>query len=215
MISIVIPSFNQQDFLGEAIESALDQGEVIVVDDGSTNDSLSLARKYPVRVISQVNKGLASARNTGIMNAKGDYILFLDSDDLLLEGSVEKIEKVIKETKADVVAPSFKCFGLNQDIVQLIPNPTIADFKQGNRLGYCAAIKRDTLLEVGGYNPKMIWGFEDYDLWFDLLKRGKKIITIPEVLWLYRVREHSMITESNKHSAELWTQMKRNHPEIL
>lgn len=93
-------------------------------------------------------------------------------------------------------------------------NPTIEDFKTGNRIGYCSAIKREALLEVGGYNPKMIWGAEDYDLWFDLLKRGKKIVTIPEILWLYRVKENSMWTETQKHQMEFTEQIKKNHPQI-
>lgn len=219
MISIIIPNYNQGQFLLEAIESALNQTyddfEVIVVNDGSTDNSLEIVRKYPVRIIDQTNKGLASARNTGIMNSKGDYLLFLDADDILLENCLEVIARTIKETNSEVISPSFKCFGLNNDQIILIPNPTIEDFKQGNRVGYCSAIKRETLLEVGGYNPKMVWGAEDYDLWFDLLKRGKKITTIPEILWLYRTKHSSMWTETQKHQKEFMEQIYKNHPQIF
>lgn len=217
MISIVIPSYNQQEYLVDAIESALNQTvkcEVIVVDDGSTDNSLEIARKYPVKVISQVNKGLSSARNTGIMNSTGDYILPLDADDILLPTCVEKIVATIKETEADIVSPSFKCFGRGNETVILTPNPTIQDFKVGNRVGYCSAIKREALLEVGGYSSKMIHGWEDYHLWFNLLIRGKKIATTPEVLWLYRTKEKSMWTESTKHSEELWLQIKKDFPTL-
>lgn len=229
MISIIIPSYNQQDYLVDAIESTLNQtarvDEIIVVDDGSTDNSLEIARKYEpkIKVISQVNKGLASARNTGIMNTHPydpqvpegtEYILFLDADDILLPNCIERIYDIERESHADIISPSFKCFGKAQDEVILMPSPTIADFKTGNRVGYCSAIRREALLEIGGYNPKMVWGWEDYDLWFDLLKRGKKMVTIPEVLWLYRTKEVSMITEANKHSDELWAQIKKNHPEI-
>ncbi len=96
-ISIVIPSYNQQEYLPDAIESAIKQGcEVIIVDDGSTDNSLAIAQKYPVKVVSQVNKGLASARNCGIMNATTDYVLFLDADDILEDNAVERIEFYIK-----------------------------------------------------------------------------------------------------------------------
>lgn len=214
-ISVIIPSYNQQEYLADAIESVLDQTEeIIVIDDGSTDNSLKIARKYPVKVISQANKGLASARNTGIMNASGDYILPLDADDLLIEGAIDRLIEEIEKTNADIVSPSFKCFGLNNDEVILIPNPTVQDFKLGNRVGYCSAIRRDALLEIGGYNPKMVWGAEDYDLWFDLLKRGKKLVTIPEPLWLYRVKESSMWTETAKHKVEFMNQIMKNHPEI-
>ena len=224
MISIIIPSYNQQEYLPQAIESALGQAypvEVIVIDDGSTDSSLEVAKKYEkqswgysCKVVSQVNKGLASARNTGIMNATGDWILPLDADDMLLENCIEKILPVIRETEADIIAPSFKCFGLNSDPIVLMPNPTIADFKAGNRIGYCSAIRKSALLEVGGYNPKMVWGAEDYDLWFDLLKRGKKLVTIPEILWLYRTKPSSMWTETAKHKDEFMDQIKINHPEL-
>uniref|UniRef100_A0A6M3Y4Z7 Putative glycosyltransferase n=1 Tax=viral metagenome TaxID=1070528 RepID=A0A6M3Y4Z7_9ZZZZ len=211
-VSIVIPSYNQSNFLPSAIESALEQKcEVIVVDDGSTDGSLEIAKGYKgVKVISQVNKGLASARNTGIMNAKGDYCLFLDADDIMLEKCVERILEVAKETDADVIAPSFKCFGVaNQELI-LMPNPTLEDFKTGNRIAYCSAIKRKVLLAVGGYSPRMAKGYEDFHLSFNLLTRGYKFVTIPEVLWLYRVREDSMITESVKHHDELMAQIQKD-----
>lgn len=208
-ISIVIPSYNQQEYLADCIESTISQGayEVIVVDDGSTDNSLEIAKKYPVKVISQVNKGLASARNTGIMNVTGDYILFLDADDMLLEGAVDKIQTIINQNSASVVAPSFKTFGVVNESIILMENPTVEDFKDGNRIGYCAAIKRSDLLEIGGYSPKMTYGWEDYHLWFNLLARGKKIVTIPEVLWLYRTKERSMIHEANEHREELFAQI--------
>lgn len=219
MISIIIPVFNGQEWLADAIESALSQKiprEVIVINDGSTDKSLNIAERFLpfVKIISQVNKGLASARNTGIMNSCEEYILPLDADDILLENCVERIREVAKETNTDIIAPSFKEFGLsNREVI--LGNPTLEDFKTANRIGYCAAIKRSALLEVGGYNPKMVWGAEDYDLWFDLLKRGKKLITIPEVLWLYRTKQNSMWTETAKHYDEFMKQIKINHPEVF
>lgn len=216
-VSVVIPAYNQAEFLPDAIESALSQTlypddcEVIVVNDGSTDATAEIVKNYPVKAVHQVNKGLASARNTGIMNATGEYILPLDADDLLEDNCAEKLYGIAEQTKADVVAPSFKCFGKHQDLVILIPSPSLEDFKVGNRIGYCSLIKRATLLEVGGYSPKMVWGFEDYHLWFDLLRRGKRIVTTPDVLWLYRTKEHSMIHDANEHREELMAQIKKDH----
>lgn len=214
MISVVITSYNYAQFLADSIQSALQADEVIVVDDGSTDKSLEVARRFPVKVISQVNKGLSSARNTGIMNAKGDYILFLDADDILLDGAVEKIRRVAAETNADVISPSFRCFGMYNNEIILMSNPKVEHFKTGNRVGYCSAVKKDVLLEVGGYSPRMWVGYEDYHLWFDLLSRGKNIVTIPEVLWLYRTKEKSMITESIKHHEELMAQIAKDFPQL-
>lgn len=217
MITIGITCHNHQDYIADAIQSALDQttqAEVIVVDDGSTDNSLNIIKKFPVKWIHQNNKGLPSARNTLIMNMNGEYLLPLDSDDMLLENCVEKIEEAIKNTNADVIAPSFKTFGKESADVILMSNPTIHDFKIANRIGYCSAIKRSVLQEVGGYSPRMFWGYEDYALWIDLLKRGKSIVTIPEKLWLYRTKETSMLTESVKHHEELIGQIMKDNPEV-
>ena len=221
MISIVIPSYNQQEFLSDALDSALWQNahEVIMVDDGSTDNSLKIAEGYwkkgGLKLISQVNKGLSAARNTGVMNATGDYVLFLDADDILLEGAVSKIQKVIDETGADIVAPSFKCFGLNNEPVILMANPKLEDFKPGNRIGYCQAIRRDVLLEVGGYSPRMALGYEDLHLTYNLLTRGKKLVTIQEVLWLYRTKPNSMIQTAMQHHGELMAQIQKDFPDAF
>lgn len=216
-VSIIIPCFNHEKYVADAIESALYQtipSEVIFINDGSTDNSLEIARRYPIRIVDQVNKGLASARNTGIMWATGGFVLPLDSDDILLPDAVEIILKAAKvNPDADVIAPSFKCFGLNNSEVILMQNPTLEDFKGGNRIGYFSAVKRQALLEVGGYSPKMTWGWEDMALWINLLSRGKKIVTLKEILVLYRTKEISMITEANKHSEELMAQIRKDFPQ--
>lgn len=228
MISIIIPVYNGAEWIEEAVESAVKQftcGELfdklccplIIVDDGSTDSSLEIIKKYQIdypqlKIISQVNKGLASARNTGIMNSKSEYCLFLDADDILLDDCILKIQNKIEETDADIITASFKEFGLSDREVILMSNPTIEDFKTGNRIGYCAAIRRSALLEIGGYSPRMTFGYEDYHLWFDLLTRGKQIVTIPEVLWMYRTKEKSMITEAQKHHEELMAQIRKDFP---
>lgn len=220
-ISVIIPSYNQQEYLNDAIESVLSQTikphEIILIDDGSTDHSLEIAKKYEpeIKVISQVNKGLPSARNTGIMNATGDYVLPLDADDVALENWIERISQTIEQTNADIVSPSFKAFGVNNGKVILMSNPTIDDFKLANRIAYCSAVKREVLLEVGGYSPRMIFGYEDLHLWFDLLKRGKIIITIPEVLWLYRTKEVSMMNDSLAHHEELLQQIAKDFPDVF
>ena len=219
-ISVVIPVFKQSEYLGQTIESVLSQTlkphEIIIIDDGSPDDSFNVASSYPVKIIRQVNKGLASARNTGIMNSTGDWLLFLDADDMLLENCIEKISEVIERNPdADIIAPSLKNFGIDNTSITLMVNPTLEDFKIANRIGYFSAIRRTKLLEVGGYNPKMTWGFEDYDIWFDLLKRGAKLITLPDILILYRVKKDSMLTEAFKHQDELMAQIKKNHPEVF
>lgn len=211
MITISISSHNQQDYLPEAIESALRQPncEVIVVDDGSTDNSLDIAKSYRIKVISQVNKGLPSARNTGLMNAQGDWLLYLDADDILLDNCVETIEKYINND-VDIIAPSFKEFGISNREVVLMDNPTIEDFKEANRIGYFSLVRKSKLLEIGGYSPRMIHGYEDYHIWFNLLTRGAKLKTIQDILVLYRTKEHSMIHDALEHNHELMGQINKD-----
>jgi glycosyltransferase involved in cell wall biosynthesis len=220
-VSILIPSFNQEAYLAEAIESALSQThpcEIIIVDDGSTDGSLMLAQQYEpeVKVVRQVNKGLASARNTGIMNASGDYILPLDADDILLPNCVERLLQVAKETEADVIGPSFQCFGVGDTVVILHPQPTLAHFRVGNHLGYFSLIKKAALLEIGGYSSRMVEGYEDLHLWVNLLSRGKRIETVPEVLVKYRTKSVSMWKNAVKnHHVKLMEQIYKDFPTFL
>jgi glycosyltransferase involved in cell wall biosynthesis len=94
MVSVIIPCYNQASFLGEAIQSVLDQTyrqfEIIVIDDGSPDNIAEIIKGYPqVRLLKQANAGAAVARNNGMAHSCGDYLLFLDSDDRLMPGALE------------------------------------------------------------------------------------------------------------------------------
>lgn len=222
-ISVVIPCWNQADYLAESIDSVLAQTrkphEIIVVNDGSPDATRYVAGQYPdVRYVEQTNRGLSSARNTGIMNMTGDWFFPLDADDMMVDGCLERVaETIIQNPWADIVAPSLQCFGKFNQTVILMENPTIDDFKlkdgkPQNRIGYFSAVKKEALLEAGGDSSKMVWGWEDMALWIDLLYRGKKIKTIQEPLILYRTKEHSMIHEANAHATELTKQLLKDFP---
>ena len=217
-VTIAIPCYKQAEYLPEAIESALNQTykniEVIVVNDGSPDQAEEVAKRYPVRLINQVNKGLASARNTALMNATGDFFLPLDADDMLVDICVEKLLKRQIETGADIVGPSMRTFGLSQETIILDPQPKLKDFLSGNRLGYFSMIRTSALKEIGGYSPRMEEGWEDYHGWFNLLTRGYTAVTVPEPLVLYRTKKESMWRESTKHSKKLWTQIFKDFPDL-
>jgi glycosyltransferase involved in cell wall biosynthesis len=94
LISVIVPCYNQAHFLTEAIESILSQAyphyEIVVIDDGSTDNTAEVAGRYPgVRCLRQENRGLAAARNTGLRKSNGDYLVFLDADDRLLPHALE------------------------------------------------------------------------------------------------------------------------------
>jgi glycosyltransferase involved in cell wall biosynthesis len=101
LVSVVIPCYNANRYLAEAIESVLLQTypriEIIVVDDGSTDETARIARSYPVHYIYQANRGISAARNTGIRHCQGEYVLFLDHDDRLLPRAVEIGVRLLEE----------------------------------------------------------------------------------------------------------------------
>jgi glycosyltransferase involved in cell wall biosynthesis len=94
LVSVVIPTYNYAHFIGEAIDSAFSQSyrdfEIVVVDDGSTDNTKEFVSRFPdVRYLYQTNKGIAAARNAGLLNSRGDYLVFLDADDRLLPNCLE------------------------------------------------------------------------------------------------------------------------------
>jgi glycosyltransferase involved in cell wall biosynthesis len=101
LVSVVLPCYNSSRYLAEAIESVLLQTypriEIIVVDDGSTDETARIARSYPVHYIYQENRGISGARNTGILHCQGEYVLFLDHDDRLLPRAVEIGVRLLEE----------------------------------------------------------------------------------------------------------------------
>lgn len=98
--SIIIPVYNVEKYIKKCLDSVFKQTEkdfeVIVVNDGTKDNSMDIVKKYPVRIITQKNQGLSAARNTGVGKAKGDYIIFLDSDDYLNNRLLENISKSLK-----------------------------------------------------------------------------------------------------------------------
>lgn len=112
LFSIVIPVYNGEKYIGECIESILNQSineyEIIIVDDGSTDSTFSLCKEYVknyrnIRLFHQENKGVVFARAKGAAMAKGEYLLFCDSDDKIYSKTLELIRNVILETHSEVI----------------------------------------------------------------------------------------------------------------
>ena len=211
LVSIIIPCYNRENYITDALNSALNQTyeniEIIVVDDGSTDNSVAVLTKYgdKINLIQQKNKGVSAARNTGLRLASGDYIIFLDSDDWLSEDLVEHhIQMSQKWPEVDIFCSDFKNINeMNQlgeinksnwpeqpdtpiELFLLFPPPFPA----------CELYKATTIKRLGGYDEDMK-GFADSTLRLNVILSGGKVMRTPNGYAVYRRVENS-ITKSGK-----------------
>lgn len=201
--TIVIPCFNYGQYLTDAIESALAQTypcEIIVVDDGSTDDTAEVAERYPVTLIRRPNMGLPAARNAGIRAAKSTHILPLDADDKL---APECVERMLSSSRNAIVRSCARLFGDVDRTWMPGGGLALANFVEANRAASCSLFPRAAWEAAGGYDESMRDGYEGWDLWVRLIHAGVLVATVSEVSWFYRKHGASMVTHSNANYDEL------------
>lgn len=193
-ISVIIPCYNQGQYLEESVQSVLNQTfkdlEIIIVDDGSTDqatiDILNNFDMPKTRIIHTTNQKLAMARNNGIKEANGQYIFPLDSDDKIGAKYLELANDILDNNpEIGIVYCKAEFFGAIEGAWNLplynFPNILIC-----NSI-FCSALYRKSDWEnVGGYNPNMLHAYEDWDFWLSLISLGVKVHRIDEVLFYYR-----------------------------
>ena len=222
-VSIIIPCYQQAHFLREAVGSVIAQTfidwEIIIVNDGSPDDTATVVRQIiadqPDRRIhlhEQANQGLAMARNNGIRAARGRFILPLDADDLLAPEFLARTVPILETTPSvAIVYTDYVRFGANNGL-ELVGEWTVDHLRENNQLAYCSLYRREVWEAVGGYNPNMTWGYEDWDFWLGAAERGLLAWRVHEPLLHYRVKSGSMYTKAMEHDAELRARMVLNHP---
>jgi glycosyltransferase involved in cell wall biosynthesis len=224
-VSIIIPVFNGQRFIHDAIESALGQTyknkEVIVVDDGSTDITWNIVRSYRFRAMGiwQKNSGASAARNNGIANSSGEFILPLDADDRIDPLYLEKTVPLMSDSAVGVVTTQYQCFE-NDDRTFRPVNPTLTLETADNVIPVCSLIRRSAFDQTPGYTSRFVdvngvgaIGYEDWNLWLDILKRGWKVAVVDEPLFHYRVKVAP--TWKKEPSDESLRQIIRSlHPEL-
>lgn len=202
-VAVVITTYNHAHFLGEAIESALAQthtaAQVIVVDDGSTDDPAGVTAGYPaVQLICQENQGLAAARNTGLRAAEAEYVLFLDADDRLFPGAVAAGLACFAASPgcAFVYGAHRRVDKAGAPLGGVRYSPAGADgyagLLGGNLVAMHATVlyRRDALSAAGGYDADLR-RCEDYDLYLRLARDGR-IASHPELVAEYRWHDSNM-----------------------
>ncbi|MCK5294944.1 MAG: glycosyltransferase family 2 protein [Arcobacteraceae bacterium] len=182
-ISVIIPSYNRAEFLPKTIESILNQtvkvNEIIVVDDGSTDNTQEVIKEYDIKYIYQENSGVSSARNAGIKSAVNDWITFLDSDDIWETTKIEKQIEFYKNNKTIKFSYTDELWKFNNKIIkqnknqQKLQNSTFVDNISLCKIGTSTVfIHKYILDEVGLFDEKLI-ACEDYDLWLRILRKYK------------------------------------------
>ena len=206
LVSVVIPCFNQGQYLRQAIDSVLAQTlqdcEILVVNDGSTDPLTSAVfaelQESGIHVIHTDNQGLAAARNNGIRRATGKYILPLDADDRIGPQYLEKAAAVLENNpEIGVVYCRARLFGA-VETEWALPGYSLTEMLQDNVIFCTAMFRRSDWELVGGYDPGMVYGWEDYDFWLSLIERGRGVHQIPETLFYYRVASDSMVRSKEK-----------------
>lgn len=186
-VSIIIPCYKQAQYLREAILSCLNQEikphEIIVINDGSPDNTSEIAKQYPVKLIEQDNLGLPAARNSGILASTGDWILCLDADDKLREDFIGKFLNI----DSDIVCVGVQEFGTKDRRWYSRPEQlTIESMTKENATNCSCPFKRTVWDSIGGFNELMRGGKEDWDFYPRALSAGFKITPISDYLLFYR-----------------------------
>lgn len=214
ILSIVVPVYNVEKYIHGCINSIIDNFyngiEVILVDDGSKDSSSKICDEYVTKydyisVIHKENGGLSSARNTGIRKANGEYIWFVDSDDYIKEGSIEKIIKNINN-HMDLILGSYCDVLPSGDIIEdglLEPEKGIKAYEYFYNIGSCSyaafrlICKRSFILENNLFFTEGIY-HEDEDWTPRVLCSATSFCVIPGTIYYYKVgNPQSIITTPN------------------
>ena len=223
-ISVIVPVYNAEKYLEETVKSLINQTmneiEIIFVNDGSTDNSLNILNKYKkenVKIINQSNKGVIEARIVGFNQATGNYITFVDNDDILDKDMYKKMYSKAKEENADVVICNYSFYpkAVKTKGKWFKEYKGIKDwhFIERNTLLWNKIVKKELLEKVNIVELFRKIGEGSYT---NVLLEADKIVTINEELYHYRVGHQSLSTNF-KNMEWYKNNLKRqcNHYEII
>ncbi|TKZ35788.1 glycosyltransferase family 2 protein [Brachyspira catarrhinii] len=206
LISIIIPVYNGQNFIKDSINSALNQTykniEIIVVDDGSTDNTANIVKTFSNKVvyIYKDNGGVSSALNLGIKKSNGKYISWLSHDDLYINTKIEEqINELNKlEDKNTIIYSGYELIDENNNLISAIEISSKNEYRYLNNGLYAAImyclygctllIPKDIFYKVSFFNEELKY-CQDYELWLKIFKDKYKIRYIPKVLAQYRLHQ--------------------------
>lgn len=212
LISVVMPCYNAAPYLEEAVSSVMGQTyrkiELIIVDDGSTDRSVDIARSLVeaqpgrIELFEQRNCGPYPARNLGLAHARGEFIAFLDADDWWAPDCLEKLHAALAPEPAILAYCGWQNSGPGAPgTAPYIPpdysadNPTAAFLRSCPWPIHAALVRRSAIDAVNGFSQRRFSAM-DYDLWLRLFAHDQRLIRVPEVLAFYRWHDHGQISKT-------------------
>jgi len=217
LVSIVVPNFNDSKFILETLKSIDSQSyrniECIIVDDCSTDDSVKIVEEFikdksQFKLIKHLeNKGLSSSRNTGNSHAKGEYLLFLDSDDVLTPHSIlTKVDVLSKSNESFVIGVGARieyCQEKGPSLLQLFQTLRPCGYKKYLHYSnwntgcpfmvHSVLFRKKTFDQFSGFREDMLDGAEDFELWYRLLRHGYVFTHCSTIGGYYRQKKGSML----------------------
>jgi len=214
-VSILIPAYNAENWIADTLESAIAQTwphkEIIVVDDGSTDETLAIARRFEpkgVRVVTQPNQGAAAARNKAFSLSRGDYIQWLDADDLLSRDKVTRQMQAAEDTRdwRTLFSSPWAFFRYRPAKAKFIPTPLWCDLDptewltrkwEGNWHMQTATwlVSRELTEAAGPWDTRLL-GDDDGEYFARVINASKRVRFVPQSRVYYRI----MLSISNRLS---------------
>lgn len=231
LVSVIIPAYNVEAYVAEAVDSALAQTyprvEIVAVDDGSTDRTAEILAGYgdAITVVTQQNQGLGAARNSGLRASTGSLIGLLDADDIWLPHRLEAVVPVLvarpeigmvtsNSFVMEETTPTLKqCYGdRRKHPFPAREEDQLDEIALRNFLFVSVVFRRDLVDRFGGFDDSMRRS-EDYELWTRYLVNGARAAYVPESLGYYRVRAGSLSRSPEQWGAHL-TVLERHLPEL-
>jgi cellulose synthase/poly-beta-1,6-N-acetylglucosamine synthase-like glycosyltransferase len=208
-VSVIIPAYNARDTIGKCLQSILDSHypsdklEVVVVDDSSTDETISIVSKYPVRLLKHdKNKGAAAARNTGVKMSSGEIVAFTDSDCIVDKDWVRELVKCYKDKNIGAVGGKYLPYNLDNLIVKFTygrdlvtgisslkdgENPVVLD---GHLPSANLSFRRKVFIEVGGFDERFKSAAgEDRDICYRMMEKKYKLVYNPRAVVYHKHRQ--------------------------
>ncbi len=205
LVSIIIPIYNASEYLEYCLNSVIKQSyvniEIILINDGSTDNSLEICEKFVeddsrVKVFSQTNQGQAAARNYALHVANGEYVIYVDSDDIVAINYIEELVGLAKKYNADIVQCEYVKFrnciddnlinGNEKEVKEYLPQQALEEFcyqRIFNASPWGKLIQRNLANNI---EFPVGMGYEDFAIMYQLIGSAKKIIHTNEILYFYR-----------------------------